>query len=162
MYMSNKRFTLSEKQQAELRTCLPVKKVSARTSQFTADFKRHALREYTKGKRPQHIFTEAGIPLRYLATDYAKEKIRAWRKLADKHGGQHFAVEHRGNHGAALAVWRQKTKTYNTMTKERKIVYLEAENEALEYIRRHFGLPPSPRTTSHSSRRRRNTKSSSI
>ena len=154
-----KRFTLSEGQQEELRNCPQVKKVSARTVQFTADFKQYVLREYAKGRRPDIIFTEASIPLAYLGTDYAKEKTRAWRKLVDKYGIQHFSAEHRGNRGAALAAWRQKTKAYETMTKEQKIAYLEAENEALEYVRRHFGLPPSLRKVSHSSRRRKNTKS---
>ena len=157
-----KRFVLSEGQQEELRNCPQVKKVSARTVQFTADFKQHVLREYSKGKRPDDVFTHAGIPLACLGTDYAKEKTRALRKLADQHGIQHFDAEHRGNHGAALAVWRQKTKAYDAMTKEQKIAYLEAKNEALEYIRRHFGLPPSLQKLSHSSRRRKNTKSSSI
>ena len=159
--MKTKRFTLSEGQQEELRTCPHVKKVSDRTIQFTADFKQHVLREYAKGKRPKVTFVEAGIPLWCLSTDYAKGKVRAWRKLADKYGIEHFGAEHRGNQGAALAAWRQKTKAYDAMTKEQKIAYLEAENEALEYVRRHFGLPPSLRKTSHSSRRRRNTKSSS-
>lgn len=154
-----KRFTLTEGQQEELRSCPPVNKVSDRTIQFTADFKRQVLREYAKGRSPNIIFAEAGIPLTYLGTNYAKEKTRAWRKLVDKYGLEHFGTEHRGNHGAALAVWRQKTKAYDTMTKEQKIAYLESENEALEYVRRHFGLPPSLRKVSHSSRRRRNTKS---
>ena len=154
-----KRFVLSEGQQEELRNCPQVKKVSDRTIQFTADFKQHALREYVKGKRPHVIFAEVGIPLTHLGTDYAKEKTRALRKLADKHGIQHFSTEHRGNQGAALAAWRQKTKAYGTMTTEQKIAYLEAENEALEYVRRHFGLPPSLRRVSRSSRRRKNTKS---
>jgi hypothetical protein len=157
--MKTKRFTLSEGQQEDLRSRPQVKKVSARTIQFTADFKRHVLREYTKGKRPHDIFAEVGISLECLGTDYAKEKTRSWRKLADKHGIQHLDAEHRGNHGAALAAWRQKTKAYDTMTKEQKIAYLEAENEALEYVRRHFGLPPSLRKLSRSSGRRRNTKS---
>lgn len=155
--MKTKRFTLNEGQQEELRECPQVKKVSAWTVQFTADFKRHVLREYAKGKRPDTIFAEAGIPL--LGIDYAKEKTRAWRKLVDKYGTQHFGTEHRGNRGAALAAWRQKTKAYGTMTKEQKIAYLEAENEALEYVRLHFGLPPSLRKVSRSSRRRKNTKS---
>jgi hypothetical protein len=154
-----KRFVLSEDQQEELRNCPQVNKVSARTIQFTADFKQHVLREYAKGRRPEDVFANAGIPLMYLGTDYAKEKIRAWRKLVDKYGTQHFEAEHRGNRGAALAAWRQKTKAYGTMTKEQKIAYLEAENEALEYVRRHFGLPPSLRKLSRSSRRRKNTTS---
>lgn len=157
--MKTKRFTLSEGQQEELRNCPQVKKVSAKTIQFTSYFKQQVLREYAKGKSPATIFTEAGIPLPCLGTDYAKEKMRSWRKLVDKYGTQHFDAEHRGNHGAALAAWRQKTKAYETMTKEQKIAYLEAENEALEYVRRHFGLPPSLRKLSRSSRRRRNTKS---
>lgn len=157
--MKTKRFTLSEGQQEQLRNCPQVKKVSARTIQFTADFKQYVLREYAKGKSPNTIFAEAGISQECLGTDYAKEKTRAWRKLVDKYGIQHLNTEHRGNHGAALAAWRQKTKTYAVMTKEQKIAYLEAENEALEYVRRHFGLPPSLRKISRSSRRRRNTKS---
>ncbi len=155
-----KRFTLSEGQQKELRNCPQVNKVSDRTIQFTADFKRQVLREYAKGKSPKIIFTEAGIPLAYLGTDYAKEKTRSWRKLVEKYGLEHFGSEHRGNQGASLALWRQKTKAYGAMTQEQKIAYLEAENEALEYVRRHFGLPPSLRKVSHSSRRRKNTKSS--
>ncbi len=148
--MKTNRFTLSKGQQEELRKCPQVKKVSAKTIQFTADFKRHVLREYAKGKRPISIFTEAGLPPECLGIDYPREKIREWRKLADKYGIQHFDAEHRGNQGTALAVWRQKTKAYDTMTKEQKIAYLEAENEALEYVRRHFGLPPSLRKTSSS------------
>jgi hypothetical protein len=158
--MKTKRFTLSEGQQEELRNCPPVRKVSARSIQFTVDFKRHVLREYAKGKRPINIFTEAGIPLDYLGTDYAKEKTRAWRKVVNKHGLVHLETEHRGNHGVGLAAWRQKMRTYETRTNEQKVAYLEAENEALEYIRRHFGLPPSPKKASRSLRRRRNTKSS--
>jgi hypothetical protein len=154
-----KRFVLSEGQQEELRNCPQVKKVSARTVQFTADFKQHVLREYSKGKRPDDVFASAGIPLMYLGTDYAKEKTRTLRKLADKYGIEHFGTEHRGSQGAALAAWRQKTNAYAIMTKEQKIAYLEAENEALEYVRRHFGLPPSLRRVSRSSRRRKNTKS---
>jgi transposase len=157
-----KRFTLTEEEQRTLQTNPHIASCSARMIQYTPDFKRYALREYTKGKHPTSIFTEAGISLECLGTDYAREKLRMWRKLVDKHGMQYFDAEHRGNHGAALAAWRQKTKRYDTMTKEQKIAYLEAENEALEYVRRHFGLPPSLRKPSHSSRRRRNTKSSSI
>ena len=157
--MKTKRFTLSEGQQEELRNYPHVKKVSAKTIQFTSYFKQQVLREYAKGKSPDTIFSEAGIPLLCLSTDYAKERIRAWRKLVDKYGTQHFDAEHRGNRGAALAVWRQKTKAYETMTKEQKIAYLEAENETLEYVRRHFGLPPSLRKLSRSSRRRKSIKS---
>ena len=157
--MKTKRFTLSEGQQEEFRNRPQVKKVSAKTIQFTSDFKRQVLREYAKGKSPDTIFAEAGIPLSCLGTEYTKDRVRAWRKLVDKYGIQHFDAEHRGNRGAALAAWRQKTKAYETMTKEQKIAYLEAENEALEYVRRHFGLPPSLRKLSRSSRRGRNTKS---
>lgn len=48
--MKTKRFTLSEGQQEELRNCPHVKKVSARTVQFTADFKRQAIGERARGK----------------------------------------------------------------------------------------------------------------
>jgi transposase len=156
--MKSKRYTLTEGEQRKLRTNPHVVSCSARMIQYTPDFKRHVLSEHAKGKRPKDIFAEAGIPLECLGGDYAR-RIREWRSLVNKHGIQYFDVEHRGSHGAALAARRQKIKTYDAMTKEQKIAYLEAENEALEYVRRHFGLPPSLRKQSHSSRRRRNIKS---
>lgn len=156
--MKTKRFTLTKEQQEELRTCSHVRKVSARMVQYTKDFKRHAVSERARGKPPRLIWSEAGIPY-HFKPGYAADRISEWRRLSRKHGNTHFDTERRGNHGAALALWRKKVGAYDAMTKEQKIAYLEAENEALEYVRRHFGLPPSPRKPSHSSRRRRNTKS---
>ena len=156
--MKSKRYTLTEGEQRKLRTNPHVASCSARMIQYTPDFKRHVLCEYAKGKRPKDIFVEAGIPPECLGKDCAR-RIREWRSLVDTHGIQYFDVDHRGNCGATLSARRQKLKTYDAMTKEQKIAYLEAENEALEYVRRHFGLPPSLRKQSHSSRRRRNTAS---
>jgi hypothetical protein len=87
--MKTKRFTLSEGQQEELRNCPHVKKVSARTVQFTADFKRQAIGERARGKPPRFIFSEAGIPY-HFNPGYASDCIKVWKRLAQKHGLDHF------------------------------------------------------------------------
>lgn len=152
--MKTNRFTLSRGQQEELRTCPQVRKVSARTVQFTADFKRHAIGERARGKPPRLIFSEAGIPY-HFNPDYASDRIKVWKRLAQKHGLDHFDLDHRGQTGAATLLRHMDTKrAYKAMTDTEKIEYLEARNEALEYIARHFGLPPSIHQA-HSLRRRK-------
>ena len=156
--MNTKRFTLTEGQQEELRMCPHVRKVSARMVQYNADFKRHAISERARGKPPQLIWSEAGIPY-HFKPKYAAERINDWRRLAEKHGTTHFEVEHRGAQGLSLQQWREKEQRYKQMNTQEKVAYLEAEVEALEYIRRHFQMPPAIHQKSHSFRRRPNTKS---
>lgn len=151
--MSKNRFTLTEGQQEELRACPHVRKVSEHTVQYTADFKRHAISERARGKPPNLIFSEAGVPC-YFNQDYAADRINDWRRIAEKRGTAHFDTETRGQAGTANLLRYFATKrAYRAMTDVEKIEYLEARNEALEYIARHFELPPSIHKA-HSSRRR--------
>lgn len=151
--MRKNRFTLTEGQQKELRACPHVRKVSGRTVQYTADFKRHAISERARGKPPNLIFSEAGIPY-HFEPRYAPDLIKAWRRIAKKYGVAHFDTETRGQAGATNLLRHMDTKrAYQAMTDTEKITYLEARAEALEHIARHFGLPPSIHKA-HSSRRR--------
>lgn len=149
-----KRFNLTQEQQVELRTCSHVRTVSARMVQYTADFKRHAISERVRGKPPRLIFSEAGIPY-YFRPDYAADRINDWRRISEKHGTTHFDTDARGQAGTANLLRHMGTKrAYEAMTDTEKITYLEARTESLEYIARHFGLPPSIHRA-HSSRRRK-------
>jgi hypothetical protein len=152
--MKIKRFTLTEGQQKQLRECPHVCKVSARMVQFTAGFKRHAISERARGLPPRIIFKNASIPY-YFGPDYAADRINDWQCLARKHGTAHFDSEMRGQVGTANLLRHMDTKrAYRAMTNAEKIIYLEARTEALEYIARHFELPPSIHRV-HSSRRRK-------
>ena len=72
-----------------------------------------------------------------------------------KHGTTHFDTDARGQAGTANLLRHMGTKrAYEAMTDTEKITYLEARTESLEYIARHFGLPPSIHRA-HSSRRRK-------
>ena len=149
-----KRFTLTEEQQKELRECTHVRKVSERMVQYTAAFKQLAISERVRGKPPRLIFSEAGIPYHFVP-GYAADRINDWRRLAEKHGITHFSIETRGQVGnASLLRHMDERRAYKAMTDTEKITYLEARTEALEYIARHFQLPPSIHRA-HSSRRRR-------
>ena len=149
-----KRFTLTKEQQDELRACSQVRKVSERMVQYTATFKQHAIIERARGKPPRLIFSEAGIPY-HFTPGYAADRISDWRRLAEKHGTAHFNTETRGQVGnASLLRQMDEKRAYKTMNNTEKITYLEARQEALEYIARHFQLPPSIHRA-HSSRRRK-------
>lgn len=151
--MNTKRFTLTEGQQEELRACPQVRKVGARTVQYTADFKRHAVAERARGKPPRLIWSEAGIPY-HFRPDHAADLISDWRRIAKKYGEAHFDIETRGQYGGANLIrhWNKK-RAYDAMTDTEKIAYLETRQEAFEHITHHFKLPPSIHQT-HSSRRR--------
>lgn len=149
-----KRFTLTKGQQEQLRVCPHVRSVSAKMVQYTADFKRHAIDERARGMPPRVIFRDAGIPY-HFGPDYAADRINAWRRLAIRHGTAHFDSDARGREGTAALLRHMDTKrAYEAMTDIEKIMYLEVRTEALEYIARHFQLPPSIHRA-HSSRRRR-------
>ena len=151
--MNTKRFTLTEGQQEELQACPHVRKVSARMVQYTADFKRHALNERARGKPPRLIWSEAGIPY-HFRPDHAADCVSGWRRLAEKHGSAHFDSDSRGQAGTANLLRHMDAKrVYEAMTDTEKITYLEARQEALEHIARHFELPPSIHKE-HSQRRR--------
>jgi len=153
--MNTKRFTLTEEQQEELRACHHVRTVSARMVQYTADFKRHAISERARGKPPRLIWSEAGIPY-HFRPDHAADCISGWRRLREKYGIAHFDSEVRGQVGGAnlIRYWDTK-RAYEAMTDTEKIQYLEARQEALEYITRHFGLPPSIHKARSSRRRKK-------
>lgn len=149
-----KRFTLTNEQQEELRSCIHVRNVSARMVQYTAEFKRHAVKERTRGQPPRLIFSEAGIPY-HFGPDYAADRINDWKHIALIHGDAYFDTEARGHAGTAnLRHHREIQDAYERMTDTEKIEYLEARTESLEYIARHFQLPPSIIRV-HSSRRRK-------
>lgn len=156
----SKRYTLSTAQQEELRQNPNVRLVSERMVQYTAEFKREVLNTQASGHKPRDVFIRAGIPLEWFGKNYVKTCVRDWRKIAQQHGQDYFDTEHRGREGLPLKQWRDKKRQYDEMSDKEKVVYLEAEVEALEYIRRHFQMPPSIHKTPHSSRRRRSTKSS--
>ena len=156
------RYTLTEAQQEALRKIPQVRTVSARMVQYTAAFKKQVLAARARGEPPHAVFEAAGIELSWFSKEHVRGRVRAWSKIATQHGVDHFDAERRGDHGLSLERWRNKEMRYKQLTDQEKVAYLEAEVEALEYVRRHFQLPPAIHWKPHSSRRRPNTKSSPI
>lgn len=140
-----KRYALTQEQQAALRENPNVHSVSACMVQYTADFKRHVLEARARKERPRDIFVKAGIPLEWFGEDHVRSRIREWTRQAAKHGLEYFDAEHRGGNGVAVVAYWGKKRRYLEMTDKEKVAFLEAENETLEYIQRHFNLPPSIR-----------------
>jgi len=140
---------LTKAQQAVLITNPNVKKVSNKTVQYTAEFKKHVLHKVQKGHSVKQVFKDAGIPIEWFIREYTNKLMRKWRQLSRTHGETYFDTEHRGQHNQAH---------YRQMSDAEKVKHLEMKVESLEYVRRHFQLPPVIVWKPHSSRRRRNTK----
>lgn len=149
--METKPPKLTEEQQATLRANPNVRKVSAKTVQYTPEFKKYFLKAVSEGQGASNVFQSVGIPIEWFRNGYASETMRKWRKLARMHGEAHLDQEHRG---------RASQSEYKQMTDQEKVAHLEMKVEALEYVRRHFQLPPAILWKPHNSQRRQNTKSS--
>jgi len=147
--METKPPKLTEKQQALLSVNPNVKKVSGKTVQYTPEFKKHFLKAVREGQGANSVFQSAGIPTEWFGKEYATSILRKWRRLAKEHGEAHFDREHRGS---------DSQSEYREMSDKDKVTHLEMKVEALEYVRRHFQLPPVIVWKPHSSRRRRNIK----
>ena len=147
--METKSPKFTKEQQALLRVNPYVKKVSDKTVQYTPEFKKYFLKAIREGQGANNIFKQAGIAIEWFGKEYAGKRLREWRKLAKEHGEAHFDEEHRG---------RNSQSEYKKMTDEDKVTHLEMKVEALEYVRRHFQLPPAIHWKPHHSERRQNTK----
>jgi hypothetical protein len=151
--METKPPKLTKEQQATLRDNPNVRKVSAKTAQYTSEFKKYFLKAVSEGQGASNVFQSVGIPIEWFRSGYASETMRKWRKLARLRGTEHFDQEQRGK-----GVKQQSE--YKQMTDKEKVAHLEMKVEALEHVRRHFQLPPAILWKPHSSRRRQNIKSS--
>ncbi len=139
---------LTKKQQAVLRANPHVKKVSSQTVQYTAEFKKQVVHAVAKGCGAKEVFRDAGIPIEYFIPRYANKLMQEWRRLASVHGENYFDQEPRGRRGQT---------EYRQLSDAEKVKHLELKVEALEYVRRHFQLPPAIVWKPHHSRRRQNT-----
>jgi hypothetical protein len=151
--MENKPPKLSKEQQATLSANPNVKKVSAKTVQYTPEFKKYFLQAVEAGQGASNVFKSAGIPIEWFDKEYPRKTMQNWRKLARTHGLEHFDQEQRGQG------MRQRGE-YKQMTDQEKVAHLEMKVEALEYVRRHFQLPPAILWKPHGSKWRQNIKSS--
>lgn len=149
--METKPPRLTEEQQAKLSSNPNIKKVSDKTVQYTPEFKRYVLKAAREGRHIDQLFKDSGIPTEWFPREYARKRMRAWRKLATEHGEEHFDQEQRGSSV-------RQHSAFERMTDQEKVAHLEMKVEALEYVRRHFQLPPAILWKPHHSRRRRNIK----
>ena len=141
---------LTKTQIDHIQSSKAVIKVTNKTIQYTPSFKMSVLEASGRGESIRDVFERAGIPLAWLDKEYVRKTMQRWRKIARKHGTEHFKTEHRGGH--------TKKHSYKHMSDKDKVKHLEMKVEALEYIRNHFQLPPMIDWKPHDSRRRQSEK----
>lgn len=110
-----------------------VAKCSDKSITFTAEFKKHAIKEYKEGRGKQEIFVEAGIPVDIIGKENPKSLFRLWLKKSDSE----LEKDGRGKHGKSGRK-RMERKDLSKMSEKEQIEYLKlycsyinAENDFL-------------------------------
>jgi transposase len=125
--------TYSKEELEELLNNKNVKRASAKSISYTAQFKQSAVLNYYKGgMSPQEIFTAAGFNLTVIGRKKPKSLLRDWKGVYNSKGTLGLSQENRGRSGG------RKPKTIEPEDPEylkAKIAYLEAENNFLKKLK---------------------------
>jgi len=150
-----KRRTFTDEERSILLSHTDIVKVTAHCVSFSESFKRFALTEHAKGRRPQDIFITEGIPVSIIGSRIPERCIGAWRKMVNTHGIDALGSDKRGR--PKILVTRKKKKEHideKSMTDaeliayyKARIAYKEAENDFLARTR---GIPRWKPFTYHS------------
>ena len=128
------RTIFSKEEMVELRKHPCVFSCTAKSVNYTYEFKKQALDEYEKGMRPKDIWKQAGFNTSKWKKHYFRLTIRDWKRIVrrgdlsslNNQGG----VRHDDGMTKSLKVEKDKIKRL-----ELHIRYLQAENDFLTKLR---------------------------
>lgn len=112
---------------AKLEKLDAVTKASPKYITFAPAFKEQTVRKLAAGYDKWDIFLEAGFPEEILSSEFINNAQIRWQKTVHTHGNERLQSPKRGR--------PKKTPTYEDMSPEEKVVYLEAENSFLVELR---------------------------
>jgi len=112
--------TFSDEELVELRKHLSVFSCTAKSINYTYEFKKHALEEYEKGVCPKEIWKQAGFDTSKWKSYYFRLTIRDWKRIVrrgdlsslNKQGG----VQHDDGMTDSLKTEKDKIKRLETIT----------------------------------------------
>lgn len=94
---------------------------------YTYKFKLEAVEEYLRGKRPDNIFKEAGIPVDLLLKDYARNCLKRWVKQYKEHGLDALKEDKRGTAKGPMKGRPKKIDADLTYEELKAIVQIQTE-----------------------------------
>jgi len=109
---------------------------SPKSITFSSNFKLKAVRRYyDDGYSPKMIFEEAGLDLRVIGSNKAKECLTRWRRTYNEKGEEELMKEKRGENGKRKPKIEFKNDKEKIRYLEAKIAYVNAENDFLAKLR---------------------------
>jgi len=123
-------------QQKELSQNPNIEKITENQIVYTSNFKIRAIEEYLKGKSPNAIFNENGIPSSWFITKYCNSCLKRWKKKYFEQGKESFMQEARGqgSHG------RPKKLDPNKLTYEELLLVVEVQHDVIEKLKKRKAL----------------------
>lgn len=113
-----------------------VKRCSSKSITFNSNFKLKAVKKYyDNGYSSRIIFEEAGINLKIIGNNKAKDCLARWRKIYNKKGRKELIKENRGGSCNKKIKIEFKDKEEEIDYLKTKIDYLNAENSFLAQLR---------------------------
>jgi len=99
---------------------------------FKGDFKVWAVDNYLKGKRPDDLFTEAGIDLSFFEEKYAYSCLKRWKKKYMNEGKSSLREISTGKN----AKGRPKIETLEDLSKEQLIELVQMQRDMMDEIKK--------------------------
>lgn len=128
--MSKKIFSESEVRSLEKNKY--VKRVSNKAITYSFEFKKKFIEEYKQGKLPRSIFEEAGFDIDIIGMKRVETAGKRWRKAYNKDG--EVGLYDSRDIASGRPLERELTDSEKIKRLERRINYLEAENELLKKL----------------------------
>jgi len=126
----------NQEQIKELLSNKNIKKCSSKSITFNSNFKLEAIKKYyNNGYSSRMIFEEAGINLKIIGNNKAKDCLARWRKIYNKKGEKELTKENRGNSYNKKIKIEFKSKEDEIEYLKTKVDYLNAENSFLAQLR---------------------------
>ena len=127
---------LNPDQQKELSQNPNIEKITETQIVYTAKFKIWAIEEYLKGKSPNEIFDENGIPPSCFIAKYCNSCLKRWKKKYFEQGEESFTQETRGQGSPG----RPKKLDPNKLTYEELLLVVEVQHDVIEKLKKRKAL----------------------
>ncbi len=105
---------------------------------YTYKFKIEAVEEYLRGNSPDEIFKEAGIPVKLLVKEYARNCLKRWVKQYKEHGLEALKEDKRGTAKGPLK--GRPKKIDDDLTYEELKAIVQIQTEVIETLKKRRAL----------------------
>lgn len=128
--------SLTETQRRKLEKNPNVKRVTAKSVEYTGKFKVEAVEQYLEGRSPEAIFSAAKLPAEYFPQDYFRYCLKRWKKKYEEQGAESLFEDGRGR----MATGRPKSETLEDLSYDELMSLVEIQREVIAELKKRRAL----------------------